>query len=75
VDYGKRATMDPFMRGRKPCIRGIRITVYGVLGYLASGMSQEEILPDFPHPEAEEILASLAFAADFERRFAAEPSP
>jgi uncharacterized protein (DUF433 family) len=66
--------MDPDTRGAKPCIRGMRITVYGVLGYLASGMSQEEILSGFPHPEAEVVLASPAFAADFERGLAAEPS-
>jgi len=52
----------------------MRITVYDILGYLASGMSQEEILADFPFLEAEDIRASLAFAADFERRFVAEPS-
>ena len=63
------------MRGGKPCIRGMRITVFDVLGYLASGMSQEEVLADFPYLEAEDILASLAFVADFERRFVAEPSP
>jgi uncharacterized protein (DUF433 family) len=52
----------------------MRITVYDILGYLASGMSQEEILADFPYLEVEDIRASLAFAADFERRFVAEPS-
>jgi uncharacterized protein (DUF433 family) len=52
----------------------MRITVYDILGYLASGMSQEEILADFPYLEAEDIRASLAFAADFERRFVSEPS-
>jgi uncharacterized protein (DUF433 family) len=52
----------------------MRITVYEVLDYLASGMSQEEILADFPHLEAEDILARPAFAANFERRFVAEPS-
>ena len=66
--------MNPDMRGGKPCVRGMRITVYDVLSYLASGMSQEEILADFPDLEAEDIRASLAFAADFERRFVAEPS-
>ena len=66
--------MDPDMRGAKPCIRGMRLTVYGVLGYLASGMSQEETLSDFPYPEAEDIPASPVLAADFERRLAAEPS-
>ncbi len=62
------------MRGGKPCIRGMRITVYDILGYLASGMSHEEILSDFPYLEEEDILTSLAFAADIERRFLAEPS-
>ena len=66
--------MNPDMRGGKPCVRGMRITVYDMLSYLASGMSQEEILADFPDLEAEDIRASLAFAADFERRFVAEPS-
>jgi uncharacterized protein (DUF433 family) len=74
VDYRERITIDPEVRGGKPCIRGMRITVYDVLGYLASGMPQEEILADFPYLEAEDVLASLAFAADFERRFVAEPS-
>ena len=53
---------------------GMRITVYDILSYLASGMSQEEILADFPYLEAEDIRANLAFAADCERRFVAEPS-
>jgi len=74
VNYRERITIDPDMRSGKPCIRGMRITVYNVLGYLASGMSQDEILADFPYLEAEDIRASLAFAADFERRFVAEPS-
>jgi uncharacterized protein (DUF433 family) len=74
MDYRERITLDPNMRSGKPCIRGMRITVYDVLSYLASGMSQEEILADFPYLEAEDIRASLAFAADFERRFVAEPS-
>ncbi|HEX5847674.1 MAG TPA: DUF433 domain-containing protein [Rubrobacter sp.] len=74
MGYRDRITIDPDMRGGKPCIRGMRITVYDVLSYLASGMSQDEILADFPDLEAEDIRASLAFAADFERRFVAEPS-
>ena len=74
MDYRERITIDPEMRGGKPCIRGMRITVYDVLSYLASGMLQEEILADFPCLEAEDIRASLASAADFERRFVAEPS-
>ena len=56
--------MEAGKRGGKPCIRGLRITVYEVLEYLASGMSQEEILEDFPDLEAEDIKACLAFAAD-----------
>jgi uncharacterized protein (DUF433 family) len=74
MDYRERITLDPDMWGGKPCIRGMRITVYDVLGYLASGMSQDEILSDFPYLEAEDIRASLVCAADFERRFVAEPS-
>lgn len=74
MDYRERITIDPDMRGGKPCIRRMRITVYDVLGYLASGMSHEEILADFPYLEEEDIRASLTFAADIERRFMAEPS-
>ena len=55
--------MEAGKRGGKPCIRGLRITVYEVLEYLASGMSQEEILKDFPDLEAEDIKACLTFAA------------
>lgn len=73
MDYRERIVIDPGVRGGKPCIRGIRITVYDVLGCLASDMSQEEILASFPYLE-EDIRASLVFAADFERRFVAEPS-
>jgi len=74
MDYQEGMTIDSNMRGGKPCIWGTRITVYDILGYLASGMSHEEILLDFPYIEKEDILASLAFAADIERRFVAEPS-
>lgn len=73
MDYRERITIDPDMRGGKPCIRGMRITVYDVLGYLASGMSHEEILSDFPYLEDEDIRASLAFAADLDRRLMAVP--
>lgn len=69
MDYRERITIDPDMRGGKPCIRGTRITVYDVLGYLASGMSHEEIVTDFPDLEEEDIRASLAFVADTERMF------
>ncbi len=73
MDYRDRITIEPDKRGGKPCIRGLRITVYDILGYLASGMSETEILHDFPVLEAADIRASLAFAADFERRFMAVP--
>lgn len=73
MDYREHITFNPDMRGGKPCIRGMRITVYDVLSYLASGMSHEEILSDFPYLEEEDILASLAFAADLDRRLMAVP--
>lgn len=65
--YRERITIEPGKRGGKPCIRGLRITVYDVLEWLASGMGMAEILSDFPELELEDILASLAFAADRER--------
>ncbi len=67
-DYSEIITVEPGKRGGKPCIRGLRITVYDVLEYLASGMSEDEILADFPDLRREDIRASLAFAADRERR-------
>jgi len=60
-------TIEPGKRGGKPCIRGMRITVYDILEYLASGMSEQEILSDFPYLTKEDILASLSFAATRER--------
>ncbi len=68
MDYRDRITIEPGKRGGKPCIRGMRITVYDILGYLASGMSESEILHDFPELEPEDIRASLAFAADIPRK-------
>lgn len=59
--------MEPGKRGGKPCIRSLRITVYDILEYLASGMNQQEILDDFPYLTKEDILASLSFAAERER--------
>ena len=59
--------------GGKPCIRGMRITVYDVLDYLASGMSEAEVLHDFPYLEHEDILACLQFAADRERKMVSVP--
>lgn len=63
-----RITIEPDKRGGKPCIRGMRICVYDVLDYLASGMSEREILEDFPDLEPDDIRASIAFAAERERR-------
>ncbi len=68
MEYQNRITLEPGKRGGKPCIRGLRITVYDLLEMLASGMSHEEILEDFPELESEDIRACLAFAADRERR-------
>lgn len=68
MDYQDIITIEPGKRSGKPCIRGMRITVYDVLDYLASDMSVEEILSDFPELTREDICACLAFAADRERR-------
>lgn len=59
-----RITLEPGKRGGKPCVRGLRISVEDVLGWLAGGMSQEEILEDYPELSREDILACLAFATD-----------
>jgi uncharacterized protein (DUF433 family) len=67
MNYQNRITIEPGKRGGKPCIRGLRITVYDVLEHLASGMTQEEILDDFPELERDDLLACLSFAADRER--------
>lgn len=67
TDYRDIITLEPGKRGGKPCIRGMRITVYDILGYLASGMTQEEILKDFPYLTAKDIQACLSYAADRER--------
>ena len=71
--YRERITIEPGKRGGKACIRGLRITVYEVLEYLASGMTAEAIVADFPDLEPEDIRACLAFAADRERRFTTIP--
>ncbi len=68
MDYQDIITIESGKRSGKPCIRGMRITVYDVLDYLASDMSVEEILSDFPELTREDIRACLAFAADRERR-------
>ena len=66
--WRSRITMEPGKHGGRPCIRGMRITVYDVLSYLAAGMTAAEILDDFPYLAAEDIQACLAFAAERERR-------
>ena len=73
TSYSAIITIEPGKRGGKPCIRGLRITVYDVLEYLASGMSEDEILADFPDLRREDIRACLAFAADRERRLVSLP--
>lgn len=64
MQYQDIITIEPGKRGGKPCIRGMRITVYDVLEYLASGMTYEEILEDFPYLTQIDILACLSFAAN-----------
>lgn len=71
--HSDRITLEPEKRGGKPCIRGLRITVYDVLEYLASGMTEAEILADFPDLEREDIRATLVFAAERERRLVSIP--
>lgn len=65
-----RISVDPAIRSGKPCINGTRITVYDVLEYLAGGMTEDEILRDFPDLNQDDIRAALAFAAARERRLA-----
>ena len=74
MDYRDRIVIDPEVRFGKPTVRGTRITVGDVLSYLASGMSEDEILADFPYLTREDIRACLAFAADRERRIALAPA-
>ena len=66
--YQHIVTVEPGKRGGRPCIRGMRIAVADILGWLASGMSHSEILEDFPELTEEDIRAALAYAADRERR-------
>lgn len=69
-----RITITPGVRGGKPCIRGTRITVYDILEYLAGGMTESQILADFPSLTQEDIRACLGFAAARERRLAVPPA-
>jgi uncharacterized protein (DUF433 family) len=68
MDYSKIITIEPGKRSGKPCIRGLRITVYDVLDYLAGGMTHEQILGDFPDLTEQDIRACLSYAADRERK-------
>ncbi|BAP57896.1 hypothetical protein THII_3599 [Thioploca ingrica] len=70
MDYHQIITIEPDKRSGKPCIRGMRMTVTDVLEYLASGMTYDEILAEFPDLTYEDIMACLAFAADRERKLA-----
>lgn len=67
VDYRKIITIQAGKRGGKPCIRGMRITVYDILSWLSLGMSPNEIVEEYPELQAEDIYAALSFAADRER--------
>jgi uncharacterized protein (DUF433 family) len=70
MDYRSIITVEPGKRGGKPCVRGLRVTVYDVLDYLAAGMSHEQILKEFHYLTENDIRACLAYAADRERRLA-----
>lgn len=67
-DYKNRITIEVGKRSGKPCIRGMRITVYDILSWLACGMSHAEIIDDFPELEEADIFAALQFAADRESK-------
>jgi len=68
MDYRHIITIEPGKRGGRPCVRGMRIAVADVLGWLAVGMSPAEILADYPELTEDDIRACLAYAADRERR-------
>jgi uncharacterized protein (DUF433 family) len=68
MNYSEIITLEPGKRGGKPCIRDLRITVYDVLEYLASGMTNADVLREFPYLTEEDIRACLAYAADRERK-------
>jgi uncharacterized protein (DUF433 family) len=74
MDYRDYITIDPNKRGGKPCVRGLRITVYEVLEYLASDMTEEQILADFPDLTRDDLKACIAFAADRERKLITVPA-
>ncbi len=68
MNYRDRITIESGKRSGKPCIRGMRIIVYDVLAYLASGMTYQEVLEDFPYLTQEDIFACLSYAADREQQ-------
>jgi uncharacterized protein (DUF433 family) len=68
MNYQQIITIEPGKRGGRPCIRGLRIAVADVLGWLAAGMSHQQIIADYPELTDEDIRACLAYAADRERR-------
>ena len=74
MNYKDIITVEPGKGGGKPCIRGMRITVYDVLEYLASDMTEEQILEDFPDLTRDDLKACIAFAADRERRLITVPA-
>lgn len=73
MNYRDYITIESNKRGGKPCVRGLRITVYEVLEYLASEMTEAEILEDFPDLTHQDLKACLAYAADRERRLMTAP--
>ena len=73
MDWRTRITVQPEIRGGRPCVRGMRISVSDVLEYLASGMSESDIVRDFPELEPADVRACLLFAADRELTFSAAP--
>ncbi|MFN8207906.1 MAG: DUF433 domain-containing protein [Bacteroidales bacterium] len=68
IDYKKIITIEPGKRGGKPCIRGMRITVNDILGWLASGMTMQDILADYEELTQNDIYAALSYAADRENK-------
>ena len=64
MDYRNSITIEPGKRGGKPCVRGLRITIYDVLGWLASGLSVSDIIDDFPELTPQDVMACLAFSAE-----------
>ena len=71
MNYQDRIAIDPAIRSGKPCVRGTRIAVYDILEYLAGGMTEDQVLRDFPALTRDDLRATLEFAADRERKLAA----